>query len=258
MRYAIVNADDFGLSSEENRIILAAFARGVISSATLMANMPAFAEACQAILAQGLQGRVGLHFNLTHGSPLSGALHDCPRFCTPAGQLSLRLPPGLPRLTARERQAVRAEMAAQWSRCLDHGVLPTHLDSHQHVHNRWALAGLVADFAARQGVPVRLARNLGRNLGPLKNVYKWLVNRRLQASAGSGIVFACTPRDLEDGLLAARGPVEVVVHPTLLANGDFGDVYLAPETSLTTLLDHALKDYQRLGYAQLKARSLAT
>ena len=258
MRYAIVNADDFGLSPEENRIILAAFARGVISSATLMANMPAFAEACQAILAQGLQGRVGLHLNLTHGSPLSAALHDCPRFCTPAGQLSLRLPLGLPRLTARERQAVRAEMAAQWARCLDHGVLPTHLDSHQHVHNRWALAGLVADFAARQGVPVRLARNLGRNLGPLKHAYKWLVNRRLQACVDSGIAFACTPRDLQDGLLDARGPVEVVVHPTLLGNGDFGDVYLPPDTSLTALLDHTLGDYQRLGYAQLKARSLPT
>lgn len=258
MRYAIVNADDFGLSSEENRIILAAFARGVISSATLMANMPAFAEACQAILAQDLQGRVGLHLNLTHGSPLSEELHGCPRFCTPAGQLSLCLPPGLPRLTARERQAVRAEMTAQWSRCLDHGVLPTHLDSHQHVHNRWALAGLVADFAARQGVPVRQARNLGRNLGPLKQLYKWLINRRLRARADSGIAFTCTPRDLQDGLLAARGPVEVVVHPTLLENGDFGDVYLPPDTSLTALLDSALGDYQRLGHAQLKARTAAT
>src|SRR5690606_10006865 len=42
----IINADDFGLSSDENRTIISAFQQGLISSATLMANMPAFEEAC--------------------------------------------------------------------------------------------------------------------------------------------------------------------------------------------------------------------
>src|SRR5690606_41564137 len=42
----IINADDFGLSHEANRTILGAFQQGLISSATLMANMPAFEEAC--------------------------------------------------------------------------------------------------------------------------------------------------------------------------------------------------------------------
>ncbi|KTT28973.1 carbohydrate deacetylase [Pseudomonas rhizoryzae] len=255
MRYAIVNADDFGLSPEENRIILAAFDRGVISSATLMANMPAFVEACQAIAAHHLQGRIGLHLNLTYGSPLTQALRDCPRFCNHEGQFQLRLPFWLPVLRARERQAVREELAAQWDRCLAHGVTPSHLDSHQHVHNRWALAGLVADFAASHGVPVRQARNLGRNLGPLKRLYKRLINRRLAARAPSSIAFTCTPRDLQDDLLGTRGPVEVIAHPTLLADGDFGDVYIDDDLSLTALLDQRLAGYQRLGYAELGALS---
>lgn len=38
----IVNADDFGLSACENAVILGAFQAGIISSATAMANMPAF------------------------------------------------------------------------------------------------------------------------------------------------------------------------------------------------------------------------
>jgi len=42
----IINADDFGLSSSNNRVIVAAFKDGVISSATLMANTPGFDEAC--------------------------------------------------------------------------------------------------------------------------------------------------------------------------------------------------------------------
>src|SRR5699024_9671925 len=70
----IINADDFGLSHDENRTIIAAFQQGLISSATLMANMPAFVEACALTREHGLQGRVGLHFNLTYGRPLSTAI----------------------------------------------------------------------------------------------------------------------------------------------------------------------------------------
>ena len=39
----IINADDFGINDREDAVILQAFRRGIISSATLMANMPAFA-----------------------------------------------------------------------------------------------------------------------------------------------------------------------------------------------------------------------
>ena len=45
-RQVIVNADDFGLSACENAVILGAFQAGLISSATAMANMPAFETAC--------------------------------------------------------------------------------------------------------------------------------------------------------------------------------------------------------------------
>ena len=46
----IVNADDFGLDLDYNQLTLRAFKRGVISSATLMANMPAFNDACELTL----------------------------------------------------------------------------------------------------------------------------------------------------------------------------------------------------------------
>lgn len=55
----IVNADDFGLSAHTNAVILHAFQAGLISSATAMANMPAFAAACalaQQPLLRGVSG----------------------------------------------------------------------------------------------------------------------------------------------------------------------------------------------------------
>jgi len=40
----VVNADDFGFTSGVNRAIIKAHADGIVTSATLMANGPAFCE----------------------------------------------------------------------------------------------------------------------------------------------------------------------------------------------------------------------
>ena len=91
-RRVIINADDFGLNREENAVIVRAFRRGLISSATLMANMPAFAQACALIHSEGLHGRVGLHVNLTYGRPLGSAIASQRCFCNASGEFELRLP----------------------------------------------------------------------------------------------------------------------------------------------------------------------
>jgi len=45
VRRLIINADDFGLTAGVNRAIVEAHERGVVSSATLMANGSAFDDA---------------------------------------------------------------------------------------------------------------------------------------------------------------------------------------------------------------------
>ena len=47
MRRLIVNADDFGLTSGINRAIVEAHERGIVTSATLMANSRAFDQATE-------------------------------------------------------------------------------------------------------------------------------------------------------------------------------------------------------------------
>ena len=73
MRRLIVNADDFGLTAGVNRAIVEAQERGIVTSATLMANAGAFEEA--ASLAASLANRnarfsVGCHVVLLDGEPL--------------------------------------------------------------------------------------------------------------------------------------------------------------------------------------------
>ncbi|MEX5587180.1 MULTISPECIES: ChbG/HpnK family deacetylase [Pseudomonas] len=253
----IVNADDFGLSAHTNAVILHAFQAGLISSATAMANMPAFAAACVLAQQPALKGRIGLHFNLTYGRPLSQAILAEARFCAPHGEFELKLKRRTLRLSRRERLAVEQELEAQWNRCLEHGVMPSHLDSHQHVHNIWPIGAIVARFARKQGVPVRLARNLGQNIGPLKKIFKALLNRRLRQLSGATADYVCTPQDLKAGLAPKRGVLEIVAHPSALGGHDFGDAYLATGESLKNLIDQRLAGLPRVGYTCLAAQPSA-
>ena len=66
-RRLIVNADDLGYDPAINRGIVEAMRRGVVTSATLMVNLPDSAEG--AAQAHGLA--VGLHLNLARGAPVS-------------------------------------------------------------------------------------------------------------------------------------------------------------------------------------------
>lgn len=247
-RQVIVNADDFGLSACENAVILGAFQAGLISSATAMANMPAFEAACVLARHPLLEGRIGLHFNLTYGRPLSQSIVQRPTFCDGAGAFDLNLRRSRLWLGRRDRHAVLEELEAQWQRCLDNGLRPSHLDSHQHVHNIWPIGEIVARFAARQGVPVRLARNLGQNLSLPKRVFKDLLNRRLSNLAGATADYVCTPVDLRNAEPPADGLLEIVAHPNQLG-ADFGDAYLEPGESLSALLEQRLSGVPRVAYS---------
>jgi predicted glycoside hydrolase/deacetylase ChbG (UPF0249 family) len=147
-------------------------------------------------------------------------------------------------LGREDRDAVREELQAQWQRCVEHGVRPSHIDSHQHVHNIWPIGEIVARFAAQQGVPIRLARNLGQNLSLPKRVFKgcsigvcrvWPARRRTTYARQWTCSNAPAPSD---------GVLEIVAHPNQL-DSDFGDAYLNPGESLNRVLEQRLTGVPR-------------
>jgi predicted glycoside hydrolase/deacetylase ChbG (UPF0249 family) len=107
-RFAIFNADDFGYSRGINRGIVQAHEAGIVTSTTFIVNGTAAAEAVR--LARDLpELSVGLHVNFTNEA---------------ACFVDLENP-----------SAIRSELRGQLDRFTDMmGGLPTHLDSHQHVH----------------------------------------------------------------------------------------------------------------------------
>ncbi|MDB6445419.1 ChbG/HpnK family deacetylase [Pseudomonas sp. 21TX0197] len=248
-RQVIINADDFGLCVSENMIIVRAFEAGLISSATIMANMPGFKQACVLSRRPRLKGRVGLHFNLSHGWPLSQAIKSRRAFCDAHGQFDFSLSRYCLRLGSKDLAAIEGELQAQWQHCLDHGLRPSHLDSHQHVHNIWPIGELVARFAAQQGVPIRLARNVGANLNVAKRIFKTLLNRRLRHLCGATADYVCTSADLQHTAAPQYGLLEVITHPTQL-KGDFGDSYLPPGCSLSKVLHQRLAGVPKVGYGK--------
>ncbi|MHC4153616.1 MAG: carbohydrate deacetylase [Planctomycetota bacterium] len=149
----IVNADDFGLCEGVNKAVLQAHTQGVLTSATIMANMPAAAEAIE--IARDLPALgIGVHLNLTDGRPLSPRdtvmplLNADGEFACSCPKLALLSVSG-----PRSRNAIRTELAAQIRWVIDRGIRPTHLDSHKHFHALPTLFSMACQLARHFDVP---------------------------------------------------------------------------------------------------------
>jgi len=228
LRKIIVNADDFGMSAEVNRAIIEAFKEKAISSATLMANMPGFEEACDLAHQYELRGRIGVHLNLTAGYPLSDSIRGCPRFCHGSGMFRNRRTRFW--LSRAERLAVIAEFSAQIKACLDHGVRPTHLDSHHHIHTEWAIGAAAITVARQYGIKaIRLSRNCGPGIDFVRKLYKGAYNFRLRIYGLAKTRYFGSSADTERIPAISSGAIEVMVHlgsetsaDTLDSAGDLG------------------------------------
>ena len=141
-----MNADDFGLSEGVNKGIRQSFERGIVRSASLMANGPGFDDAVR--IAQELPTlSVGVHLTLVGENGLSqafsGALpQSYPRFV-------------LARLLGRiSADRIKAEIEAQLEKTLEAGISPSHIDSHQHIHALPSVARIVWRCARKYRIPV--------------------------------------------------------------------------------------------------------
>lgn len=149
----VINADDFGLCSSVNQAVAQAHTGGVLTSTTIMANMPAAKGAVK--LAKQMPGLgVGVHLNLFEGRPLSKdanidyLLDETGGFALTPARLSL-----LSLCRRKIRNAIRAELAAQIQWVIDNGLKPTHLDSHKHIHSFPAIFPIVCGLARRFEIP---------------------------------------------------------------------------------------------------------
>jgi chitin disaccharide deacetylase len=139
VRRLIINADDFGLTAGVNRAIAEAHRRGIVTSATLMANSQAFDEAVAiARSATSNNFSVGCHVVLLDGEPLLPAT-QVPSLLEPKNGASCFRESlnGFAVASFRHQlnpEEIEAETASQIARLQASGIQPSHLDTHKHAH----------------------------------------------------------------------------------------------------------------------------
>ena len=128
-RICIVNGDDFGASGGVNRGIIEAHRDGILTSASLMINMPGAEEAVE-LSADNPELSVGLHVNFTNE--------------------------GDPVIDIADVEAARVELNRQYRLFLElMGRPPTHIDSHHNVHRMPQLLPLFLELAETESLFLR-------------------------------------------------------------------------------------------------------
>ena len=140
MKRLVVNADDFGFTSDVNEGILRSHLDGIVRSASLMANGSAFDNAVELAKLHPSLG-VGCHLTLVQGDSIAWP--------------GTQLPASAAHLLARppSRDDAFREFQAQIERVRERGIRPTHLDTHQHVHLLPAVLDAVANLADHFKIP---------------------------------------------------------------------------------------------------------
>ena len=163
MKLLIVNADDFGRSPGVNQGILDAHTQGIVTSTTVMINLPDAAPGLDLLQQHAPDLGTGLHLNLTSGRPVSGPdrvrslVNDSGAFYT-IGEWAAQI-------ETFDPDHVQREITAQIERFISlTGQPPDHLDAHHHASYLHP-AGLETMLAAATSHAIPM-RNAGLDLPP--------------------------------------------------------------------------------------------
>ncbi|MBI3852130.1 MAG: hopanoid biosynthesis-associated protein HpnK [Verrucomicrobia bacterium] len=151
-RRLIVNADDFGRSSSINLAVIRAHREGILTTASLMVNEPAFAEAV-ALAKENPRLGVGLHLTLLGGHSALSA-EEIPSLVNPQHEfVDCPVKAGL-RYFARKslRDQLRQEIHAQFEKFRATGLPLDHVNGHLHLHLHPTIFRILMEDADRLGI----------------------------------------------------------------------------------------------------------
>jgi predicted glycoside hydrolase/deacetylase ChbG (UPF0249 family) len=227
----VIHADDFGETVGITNGIRRGIEAGVLTSTSIMANMPATEYALRRVGALAGQASFGVHLNLCEGRPLTSGptLTDERGDFHPKRMLIRHALSG--KLSLRE---LESEIAAQIALVRDAGVAISHLDGHKHLHQLPMVSTAVAKVLPRFGIGrVRLTRLQSvaalRKAGTLlRELAAWRAGAIFRRA---GLQSPLRTMDLGEimskgfgrrgpsSLVDARGIVELCCHPELPGAG---------------------------------------
>lgn len=148
----IINADDLGISHEVNKKIGYGLAKGYLSSSTIMANAPAFEDGIR-IAKLFPQKSFGVHLNLIEFSPLtSSALFSKYGMVNSEGNFIEGAVFTIKTFTEELKNAIYEELDAQIEHVKACGLIPSHIDSHQHTHTIYELRYIIEKLMKKHNI----------------------------------------------------------------------------------------------------------
>jgi predicted glycoside hydrolase/deacetylase ChbG (UPF0249 family) len=215
-KFLIVNADDFGQSPGINSGIIKAHEEGIVTSASLMVRYGAALPAASYAQQNSTLG-VGLHVDLGEWT-----------------YKNYNWEPLYQVVCLDDEEAVEEEIKRQLDTFLAlMKRLPTHIDSHQHVHHRETVLPAILKIADRLNITVRGHSTSVSYCGDFYG----------QCDDGSPYHDAISVRGLKKTIANLQeGITELACHPGLL--DDIETLYrVEREKEVTTLCDGSLPDF---------------
>ena len=148
MKHLIVNADDFNTDKERSLGILACAKEGILTSTTVLANLPWEKETLSELLSLP-QLACGCHLNLTKGKPItSGAtlVDEDGNFYAKELAWDRAL------CGEYDLQEVKAEFIAQIENCLTAGLKLHHVDGNNHIHVFPGICNVVTEVLRKYSI----------------------------------------------------------------------------------------------------------
>ncbi len=270
IRKLIVNADDFGLTLEVNRGVVRSHTEGIVTSASLMPSGRAFDDAA-ALAREYPNLGIGVHLCLTQESPVLPrgrvrTLVDVDgRFFSGWRTFFVRF------LLGRiDRNEIIAEWEAQIQKAIQAGIVPSYLDSHQHVHLYPALADTLIDLAVKYKIP--FIRCPKRFRGVRASGFWGAMKAALLSALSPGLRSKCErggvafPDDLWGVSMSGRldreqlsrcldslenGVSELLCHPGEAGSGLYADWHYQWEREMKALIDPSVCEKARQLHIEL-------
>ncbi|MFN8053147.1 MAG: ChbG/HpnK family deacetylase [Acidimicrobiales bacterium] len=170
-RLLIVNADDFGLTPGVCEGVLDAYERGIVTSTSALVVAPAWDRYAEALASSGIG--VGAHLCAVGEDPPLLSASEVPTLVDARGRFPRSWPAFMARSSAGrvDSDDLRREFGAQLERLAQAGIRPTHVDSHQHLHQWPQVSKVVIELAGSQGIAA--ARVMRTNQMHLTNRWWW-------------------------------------------------------------------------------------
>lgn len=152
MKKIVITADDFGAATEVNEAVERSHVDGCLTAASLMVTGDALDDAVARAKRLPRLG-VGLHLVLVEGTPALPAdrvpdlVDKNGLFRTDMARAGVDM-----FFRPRVRTQLRAEIAAQFARFADTGLVLDHVNAHKHFHLHPTIAALMLEIGTRHGL----------------------------------------------------------------------------------------------------------